>query len=85
LSMRATHVAFLDAMRDRLKEFCTVAPPETDPLEIELRAASAANDRKALRGLGKPETFTFLGLHPSSSAVDLAAATLLQPSKEDPA
>src|SRR3979490_2293481 len=48
----------LDAMRDRLKEFALSLHPDKTRL-IEF-GRFAANDRK-LRGLGKPETFTFLG------------------------
>src|SRR5437762_11570871 len=49
---------FLDAMRDRLEEFALSLHPDKTRL-IEF-GRFAANDRK-LRGLGKPETFTFLG------------------------
>jgi RNA-directed DNA polymerase len=49
---------FLDAMRDRLKEFSLSLHPEKTRL-IEF-GRDAAADRKRL-GLGKPETFTFLG------------------------
>src|ERR1700751_373559 len=49
---------FLDAMHDRLGEFAlTLHPDKTRLIEF---GRFAANDRK-LRGLGKPETFTFLG------------------------
>src|SRR5229473_4480357 len=58
-SMRATHARrFLDAMRDRLGEFALSLHPDKTRL-IEF-GRFAANDRK-LRGLGKPETFAFLG------------------------
>src|SRR5438045_4013398 len=49
---------FLDAMRDRLEQFALSLHPDKTRL-IEF-GRFAANDRK-LRGLGKPETFTFLG------------------------
>ena len=49
---------FLDAMRDRLEEFALSLHPDKTRL-IEF-GRFAANDRK-LRGLGKPETFKFLG------------------------
>src|SRR6201981_2807653 len=49
---------FLDAMRDRLGKFALSLHPDKTRL-IEF-GRFAATDRK-LRGLGKPETFTFLG------------------------
>ena len=49
---------FLDAMRARLQEFALSLHPEKTRL-IEF-GRFAAKDRKA-RGLGKPETFNFLG------------------------
>ena len=49
---------FLDAMRERLQEFSLSLHPEKTRL-IEFGRHAAAN-RKA-RGLGKPETFNFLG------------------------
>src|ERR1700730_1196262 len=49
---------FLDAMRERLQEFSLSLHPEK-PRLIEFGRHAAAN-RKA-RGLGKPETFNFLG------------------------
>ena len=66
---RATHLVvgfehegdarrFLDAMHDRLGEFALSLHPDKTRL-IEF-GRFAANDRK-LRGLGKPETFAFLG------------------------
>jgi RNA-directed DNA polymerase len=49
---------FWDAMRERLQEFSlTLHPEKTRLLEF---GRHAATDRKR-RGLGKPETFTFLG------------------------
>jgi RNA-directed DNA polymerase len=49
---------FLDAMRDRLGEFVlSLHPAKTRLIEF---GRFAATDRKR-RGLGKPETFTFLG------------------------
>ena len=49
---------FLDAMRDRLGEFAlSLHPAKTRQIEF---GRFAAIDRKR-RGLGKPETFTFLG------------------------
>src|SRR5258708_39490539 len=49
---------FLDAMRDRLGEFALSLHPDKTRL-IEF-GRFAAVDRQR-RGLGKPETFTFLG------------------------
>jgi group II intron reverse transcriptase/maturase len=49
---------FLDALRERLKEFALSLHPEKTRL-IEF-GRFAARNRKA-RGLGKPETFDFLG------------------------
>src|SRR6185295_13832393 len=49
---------FLDAMRDRLGKFALSLHPDKTRL-VEF-GRFAATDRK-LRGLGKPETFTFLG------------------------
>jgi RNA-directed DNA polymerase len=49
---------FWDAMRERLQEFSlTLHPEKTRLIEFGRRAAV----RRAQRGLGKPETFTFLG------------------------
>jgi RNA-directed DNA polymerase len=49
---------FWDAMRERLQEFSlTLHPEKTRLIEFGRHAA----DRRARRGLGKPETFTFLG------------------------
>ena len=49
---------FLDAMRDRLGEFAlSLHPAKTRLIEF---GRFATTDRKR-RGLGKPETFTFLG------------------------
>jgi RNA-directed DNA polymerase len=50
---------FLDALRERLKEYALSLHPEKTRL-IEF-GRSAAENRKR-RGLGKPETFNFLGL-----------------------
>ena len=49
---------FLDAMRDRLKEFSLSLHPEKTRL-IEFGRDAAVNRKKL--GLGKPETFNFLG------------------------
>jgi RNA-directed DNA polymerase len=49
---------FWDAMRDRLREFSLSLHPEKTRL-IEFGRYAA--ERRARRGLGKPETFTFLG------------------------
>jgi group II intron reverse transcriptase/maturase len=50
---------FWDAMRDRLQEFSlSLHPEKTRLIEFGRRAA---NNRKQ-RGLGKPETFNFLGM-----------------------
>lgn len=49
---------FWDAMRDRLKEFSLSLHPDKTRL-IEFGRHAAAN--RARRGLGKPETFKFLG------------------------
>src|SRR5438477_2864144 len=49
---------FLDAMRERLREFSlSLHPDKTRLIEFGRFAA----DRRAQRGLGKPETFDFLG------------------------
>jgi len=49
---------FLDAMRERLREFAlSLHPDKTRLIEFGRFAA----DRRAQRGLGKPETFDFLG------------------------
>ncbi len=49
---------FHDAMRERLQEFSlSLNPAKTRLIEFGRHAA----DRRARRGLGKPETFTFLG------------------------
>jgi RNA-directed DNA polymerase len=49
---------FLDAMRERFKEFALSLHPEKTRL-IEFGRYAAANREK--RGVGKPETFNFLG------------------------
>ena len=49
---------FLDAMRERLQEFALSLHPEKTRL-IEFGRLAAENRKR--RGLGKPETFTFLG------------------------
>lgn len=50
---------FLEAMRARLQEFSlSLHPEKTRLIEFGRRAAT----RRAQRGLGKPETFNFLGL-----------------------
>ena len=49
---------FLDAMRERLEEFALSLHPEKTRL-IEFGRHAAANRKR--RGLGKPETFNFLG------------------------
>ena len=49
---------FWDAMRDRLREFSLSLHPDKTRL-IEFGRLAAQNREK--RGLGKPETFTFLG------------------------
>jgi RNA-directed DNA polymerase len=49
---------FLDMMRDRLEEFALTLHPEKTRL-IEFGRYAARNRKR--RGLGKPETFTFLG------------------------
>ncbi len=55
---------FLDAMRSRLEEFA-LAPRSASRLEPEktrlIEFGRHAADRRAQRGLGKPETFNFLG------------------------
>ena len=49
---------FWDAMRERLEEFAlSLHPDKTRLIEFGRQAA----DRRAQRGLGKPETFDFLG------------------------
>jgi retron-type reverse transcriptase len=65
----ADALRFLDAMRERLEEFALALRPEKTRL-IEFGRHAAAR-----RGLGKPETFTFLA---SPSSVErLARATSL--------
>ena len=49
---------FWDAMRERLREFSLTLHPDKTRL-IEFGRFAAQNRKK--RGLGKPETFTFLG------------------------
>jgi len=49
---------FLDMMRDRLEEFALTLHPEKTRL-IEFGRYAASNRKR--RGLGRPETFTFLG------------------------
>ena len=49
---------FLDAMRERLREFSLSLHPDKTRL-IEFGRCAAANRER--RGLGKPETFNFLG------------------------
>ena len=49
---------FWDAMRERLQEFALSLHPEKTRL-IEFGRHAAANRKR--RGLGKPETFNFLG------------------------
>ena len=49
---------FWEAMRERLQEFALSLHPEKTRL-IEFGRHAAANRER--RGLGKPETFTFLG------------------------
>ncbi len=55
---------FLDAMRSRLEEFA-LTPRSASRLEPEktrlIEFGRHAADRRAQRGLGKPETFNFLG------------------------
>jgi RNA-directed DNA polymerase len=49
---------FLDAMRERLEKFAlSLHPDKTRLIEFGRYAAN----RRAQRGLGKPESFTFLG------------------------
>jgi len=68
----ADALRFLDAMRERLEEFALALHPEKTRLIEFGRHAAARRDR---RGLGKPETFTFLA---SPSSVErLARATSL--------
>jgi len=49
---------FLDALRERLKEFALSLHPEKTRL---IEFGRFAEDNRRRRGLGKPETFTFLG------------------------
>ena len=49
---------FLDEMRERLREFALSLHPEKTQL-IEFGRFAA--ERRQRRGLGKPETFNFLG------------------------
>ena len=57
-SMRADARRFWDAMRERLREFSLSLHPDKTRL-IEFGRHAAQNREK--RGLGKPETFKFLG------------------------
>jgi hypothetical protein len=57
LRRRGAH-RFLDAMRERLEEFALTLHPEKTRLIEFGRHAAVRRDR---RGLGKPETFNFLG------------------------
>jgi RNA-directed DNA polymerase len=65
---------FWDAMRDRLKEFALTLHPEKTRL-IEFGRHAAANRER--RGLGKPESFTFLGY--VSAALMLCPTLALPP------
>ena len=57
---------FLDAMRGRFEEFAlSLHPDKTRLIEFGRHAAA----RRAQRGLGKPETFDFLGSPSSVAAV----------------
>lgn len=60
---------FLDLLRERMGKLALTLHPEKTRL-IELGRHAVANHRQ--RGLGKPETFNFLGL--PSSAEDPAGA-----------
>src|ERR1700736_4458294 len=51
---------FLDEMRERLQKFALTLHPEKTRL-IEFGRFAA--ERRQRRGLGKPETFNFLGFH----------------------
>ena len=64
---------FWDAMRKRLEEFSlSLHPDKTRLIEFGRHAA----DRRAQRGLGKPETFSFLGLFLSAGARARASSNL---------
>ena len=65
---------FWDAMRERLQEFALSLHPEKTRL-IEFGRHAAANRKR--RGLGKPETFNFLGY--VSSALMLCPTLALPP------
>ena len=67
---------FLDAMRARLEEFSlSLHPDKTRLIEFGRYAA----ERRKKKGLGKPETFNFLGFTPSAgrhaSAVAMPTST----------
>ena len=49
---------FWDAMRERLEEYCAVASSGQDPAD---RVRPLRGGPRERRGLGKPETFNFLG------------------------
>jgi len=69
---------FLDAMRGRLQEFSlSLNPGKTRLIEFGRHAAV----RRAQRGFGKPETFTFCGGAASSSRGDHAATACRRSSK----
>ena len=68
---------FWDAMRERLQEFSLSLHPEKTRL-IEFGRFAA--DRRAQRGVGKPETFTFLGF----VFVCGTSRREVSPQKEDP-
>jgi RNA-directed DNA polymerase len=65
---------FWDATRDRLKEFALTLHPEKTRL-LEFGRHAAANRER--RGLGKPESFTFLGY--VSTALMLCPTLALPP------
>jgi len=64
---------FLDAMRTRFEEFALALHPDKTRL---IEFGRHAVDRRARRGLGKPETFKFLGSPTSAVNPDGANSSL---------
>ncbi len=62
---------FLEALRERLREFALSLHPEKTRL-IEFGRFAVENRRR--RGLGKPETFNFLGFTLSAADPDEASS-----------
>ena len=71
---------FLAAMRERFEEFALALHPEKTRL-IEFGRFAA--DRRARRGLGKPETFNFLGFTLICSISRAGTSLLRRTSRRD--